>query len=174
MSPGYRQGSSTEASASVDPWVWGFLQPMFMEVLENPHLSKPHSLDPQQAWEPQGRDPSRGSDNLSPDLSSHLCVRDFMPLSECVPGFTVYPPPTHPFSEIVCASPPSREPPTPQPSGRACSLLGTIPALRHFCPLKWTADPLREIIVELCDDCKLVRFIHIVAWRCLLFLVIAV
>ena len=84
---------------------------MFMEVFENPHLSKPHSLDPQQSWEPQGRDPpSRGSDNLSPDLSSHLCVRDFMPLSECVPGFTVYRPPTYPFSEIVCASPPSREP----------------------------------------------------------------
>ena len=36
-----------------------------------------------------------------------------MPLSECVPGFTVYRPPTYPFSEIVCASPPSREPQEP-------------------------------------------------------------
>lgn len=96
MTPGHRQ--PTQSSCCCGFLSLTFLQPMLTKVLENPHLSKTHSLNPKS---PRAQTPVEALAASAPDLPSDLYVRDFMSLSEGFPGFTVYPLPTNPFSDVT-------------------------------------------------------------------------
>lgn len=106
------------ANASLNPLPGGttsFCSPFLPTSLGSSAAAELAPWIHSQAYESQHTDPRELLVASAPDLPSHLSVRDFMPLSECFPGFTVYPSPTKVFCDSMCIVLP--KPPTPCPCG---------------------------------------------------------
>lgn len=133
MTPGHRQ--LTQSYCRCGFLSLRFLQPVFTKVLENPHLSKTHSLNPQPGLRAPGHRPQQRLWQPQPQTcplismsgTSCHCQKVFLASQS-----TLYPQtPLVTLYEPLLSSP-HRAPMTLQPSGGAGCLHGTIPALGHF------------------------------------------